>query len=82
MFWKVFSLLEAIGNYKRKMEVIISDSWSHENVEWDLEAAESKRSVVEVFGVHESILRKTLNTGTVPSSLGPFKTTFSNEEEK
>jgi hypothetical protein len=41
-----------------------------------------ERSIVEDFGAHESILRKTLNTGTVPSSLDRFETTFPNEEEK
>jgi hypothetical protein len=39
-----FSLLEAIGKYKRKTEVIQSQGWSHEDAKRRVEAAENKRS--------------------------------------
>jgi hypothetical protein len=41
-----------------------------------------KRSIAEGFGVSESTLRKRLKLGTVPTSVGPLKAAFSNEEEK
>ena len=72
-----FSLLEAKGEYKRKTEVIKIHGRSHENVTRYLEGAESKRSVAEDSGVPESNLRKRLNRGTVPTSLGHFKDTLS-----
>jgi hypothetical protein len=53
-----FSPLEAIGKYKKKMEVIKNHGRSHENVKQRLEAAESKRSNGEDFGVPESTLSK------------------------
>ena len=36
----------------------------------------------EDFGVPGSTLRKSLKTATVPTSLGPFKATFTNVEQK
>jgi len=47
-----------------------------------METAEGKRSIAEDTGVPESTLRKRLKTGTVPTSPGRFKPTFSNQEEK
>ena len=76
------SPLEAIGKYKKKMEVIKNQGRSHENAKRRLEAAESKRSNAEDSGVPESTLRKTLKTGTVPTSLCRFKATFPNEDAK
>ena len=64
------------------MEVIKNHGRSHENVKQRLEAAESKRSDAEDYEVPESTLIKRLNRGTVPTSLGHFKATFSNEDEK
>jgi len=82
-FKQCFSLLEAMGQYKReKKEVIKILSRSHENVKRRLEAAESKRSVAEVVAVPESILRKRLKNETVPTSLGHFKATYSSKNEK
>jgi hypothetical protein len=64
------------------MEVTKNHGRSHENVKQRLEAAESKRSNAEDSGVPESTLIKRLKTGTVPTSLGHLKATFSNEDEK
>jgi hypothetical protein len=53
-----------------------------ENINRRLESGESKQSVAEYLNVPESTLRKWLSMGTVPTLLGLFKTTFSDEEEK
>jgi hypothetical protein len=53
-----------------------------ENINRRLEAGESKRSLAEYLKVPASTLRKRLRMGTVPTSLGRFKATFSDEEEK
>jgi hypothetical protein len=81
-FEQRFSLLEAMGKNKMKTEDIKIHSRSHGNGNRSLETAASKRSVAEDFAVSESTLRKRLKTETVPTSLGRFKATFSNEEEK
>ena len=52
------------------------------NVNQRLHAGEIKRLFAEDLGVTELTLRKRLKTGAVPNSLGRFKTTFTNEEEK
>jgi hypothetical protein len=52
------------------------------NINRCLDAGERKRSIAEDMKVPESTLRKRLRMGTVPTSLGRFKATSSNEEEK
>jgi hypothetical protein len=47
------SLLEEMGKYKKKMEVIQTQGWRYEDVKWCVEAAESKRSRAEGFRVPE-----------------------------
>jgi hypothetical protein len=49
----VFSLLEAIGKYNRKTDVIQSQGRRHEDIKRRLEAAESKRSIAEGLRVPE-----------------------------
>jgi hypothetical protein len=49
----VFSLLEAIGKYKRKTDVIQSQGQRHEDIKRYLETAESKRSAAEGLRVTE-----------------------------
>jgi hypothetical protein len=53
-----------------------------ENINRRLEAGESKRPISEYLKVPESTLKKRLRMGTVPTSLGRFKATFLDEEEK
>ena len=81
-FKDCFSLLEPMGQYKRKKKVIKIPSRSHENVKRRLEATESKRSVAEGVAVPESILRKRLKNEAVPTSLGQFKVIYSSKNEK
>jgi hypothetical protein len=52
------------------------------NVNRHLEAGESKRSITEDLGVPQSALRKRFKRGTGLTSLGRFKTTISNGEQK
>ena len=78
-----FILLEAMDKYKKNTERSLKFTAEvTENVTRRLEAGESKRSVAEDLGVPESTLRKWLKTGTVPTSLGRLKATFSSDEEK
>lgn len=49
----VFSLLEAIGKYNRKTDVIQSQGRRHEDIKRHLKAAESKKSIAEGLRVTE-----------------------------
>jgi hypothetical protein len=72
-----------MGKYKRKTERSLKFTAEvMENINQRPEAGESKRSIAEYLKVPESTLRKRLRMGTVPTSLGRFKATFSQEEEK
>jgi hypothetical protein len=72
-----------MGKYKRKTERSLKFAAEvMENINRRLEAGESKRSVAEYLKVPESTLRKRLRMGSVPTSLGRFKATCSDEEEK
>lgn len=75
-------MLEAIDKYKRLMEVIKIHGRSHDILIRSLEAAESNKKIAEDSGVPESTRRKKWKTGTVLTSLGRFKATFSNDEEE
>jgi hypothetical protein len=76
------SLLEAIDKYKRLIEVIKIHGRSHDILTRSLEAAESNNTIAEDSGLPESTLRKRWKTGTILTSLGRFKATFSNDEEE
>jgi hypothetical protein len=72
-----------VGKYKRKTERSLKFTAEvMENINRRLEVGESKRSIAEYLKVPESTLRKRLSMGTVPTSLGRFKATFSDEEQK
>lgn len=47
-----------------------------------LELGESKIAIATSFGINECTLRKRLNAGTVPTSLGRFKPVFTTKIEQ
>lgn len=72
-----------MGKYKRKTDRSLKVTTEvMDNANRRLHTGERKRSIAGDLGVPESTLRKRLKLGTVPTSLGRFKATFSNEEEK
>lgn len=72
-----------MGKYKRKTDRSLKVTTEvMDNANRRLHTGETKRSIAGDLGVPESTLRKRLKLGTVPTSLGRFKATFSNEEEK
>jgi hypothetical protein len=82
-FEQCFSLWEATGKDKRKTDRSLKFTTEvMHNVNRRPRAGESKRSIDEDLGVPESTLRKRSKLWTVPTSLGRFKATFSNQEEK
>jgi hypothetical protein len=83
IFGTAFFLLQTMGKYKRKTERSLKFTAEvMENINRRPEAGESKRPIAEYSKVPESTLRKRLRMGTVPTSIGRFKATFSDEEEK
>jgi hypothetical protein len=76
------SLLEAINKYKRVTKFTKIPGRNHDNLTRSVEAAESNKTIAEVCGVYETTLRKRWKIGTIPTSLGRFMATFSNDEEK
>ena len=64
------------------MEVIKIRGRSHDILTRSVEAAESNKTIAEDSRLRESTLRKRWKRGTVPTSLGRFKATFSNDEEE
>ena len=72
-----------MGKYKRKTDRSLKVTTEvMDNANRRLHTGERKRSIAGDLGVPESTLRKRLKLGTVPTSLGRFKATFFNEEEK
>ena len=72
-----------MGKYRRKTDRSLKVTTEvMYNSNRSRHTGEGKRSIAGDLGVHESTLRKRLKLETVPTPLGRFKATFSNEEDK
>ncbi|XP_069678768.1 uncharacterized protein [Periplaneta americana] len=70
------------SNYQRKTDRQLFTREQLMTAQERIASGSSVRAAAKFVGVHEATLRKRLKAGTVPSSLGRFKSTFSKEEEE
>lgn len=71
-----------MGKYRRKTDrKLVFTAELLDEIKEKLQQGMSKRSIADSIGVHEATLRKRLKAGTVPTSLGRFKSVFTPEME-
>lgn len=80
---RILLFIRLRGIYKRKSNRIRKFTQRIlEEIREKLKNCESKREIARNLGVPESTLRNQLKQGTIPTSLGRFKTTFTSKMER
>ncbi|PSN29111.1 hypothetical protein C0J52_28095, partial [Blattella germanica] len=78
----IFYVTGTMSNYQRKTDRQLFTENQLTLARERIAAGSSVRAAANYLGVHEATLRKRLKPGTVPTSLGRFKSTFSKEQEE